>query len=287
MKSVVEWLVHMEEKAESIYERSADIFIIDDKEFSEFLRQLGSEERHHKQVILDVSEFIKKMEQVPDSKIAVDDETRQRIEHPFIDVEKKIAEGRVAKADVFDFIITAEFSEWNDIFFYIVDSFKGCSRSFIPMVAEIQQHKRSIERFAEQDRELHSFHEKLRQLKTVWKENILIVDDSEAIVRLLSALLENEGTIDHAFNGKKALEKMAERYYSAVVTDVEMPVMNGIDFYKEAIKLYPNLQERILFYSAADNSENISFFRENNLKYLIKPADIRDIIKTVGKILNR
>ena len=80
---------------------------------------------------------------------------------------------------------------------------------------------------------------------------------------------------------------MAERYYSTVVTDVEMPVMSGIDFYKEAIKLYPNLQQRILFYSAADDSKNISFFRENNLKYLIKPAEIRDIIKTVGKILNR
>lgn len=286
MKSIVEWFVNMEEKAESIYERSADIFI-DDKDFSEFLRQLGSEERHHKQVILDVAECIKKMEQVPDSKIAVDAETMQRIELPFIDIEKRIGEGRLAKADVFDFIVTAEFSEWNDIFLYIVDSFRGCSSRFIPTFAKIQQHKRSIERYAEQDRELHSFHEKLRQLRPVWKENLLVVDDSEAITRLLSALLENEGTIDQASNGKKALEKMAERYYSAVVTDVEMPVMSGIDFYKEAIKLYPNLQERILFFSAADDSENLSFFRENNLKYLIKPADIRDIIKTVGKILNR
>lgn len=39
MKSIVEWLVHMEEKAESIYERSADI-LIDDKEFSEFLQTM-------------------------------------------------------------------------------------------------------------------------------------------------------------------------------------------------------------------------------------------------------
>ena len=154
MKSIVEWVMHIEEKAESIYERSADIFI-DDKDFSEFLRQLSSEESYHKQVILDVSECIKKMEQIPDSKIAVDDETMQKIELPFMEIEKKIGEGRVAKADVFDFIITAEFSEWNDIFLYIVDSFKGCSRSFIPMVAKIQQRKRSIERFAEQDMELH------------------------------------------------------------------------------------------------------------------------------------
>ncbi len=286
MKSIVEWLVQMEDKAESIYERSADI-LIDDKEFSEFLRQLASEERNHKQVISDVSECIKKMEHVPDSKIAVDDETKQRIEFPFIDIEKKISEGRVAKEDVFDLIVTTEFCEWNDIFIYIIESLKECSRSLIPTAAKIQQHKRSIERFAEQDRELHSFHEKLRQLRPVWTENLLIVDDSDVIVNLLSALLENEGKIDHASNGKKALDKMAERYYSAVVTDVEMPVMSGIDFYKEAINLYPNIQDRILFYSAADDSKNISFFRENNLKYLIKPADIRDIIKTVGKILNR
>ncbi|MBM2837495.1 MAG: response regulator receiver domain/Rubrerythrin [Deltaproteobacteria bacterium] len=286
MNSIVEWLMHIEEKAESIYERSADIFI-DDKEFSEFLRQLSSEESYHKQVALDVSECIKKMEQVPDFKIAVDDETMKRIELPFIDIEKKIGEGRVTKADVFDFIITAELSEWNDIFLYIVDSFRGCSSKIIPIVAKIQQHKRSIERLIEQYPNLLSVHEKLRKLRPVWKENLLIVDDSEAIVALLSLLLENEGTIDHAYNGKKALEKMAGKYYSAVVMDVEMPLMSGIDFYKEAIKLYPNLQERILFYSSADDSKNISFFRENNLKYLIKPADIRDIIETVGKILNR
>lgn len=286
MKSIVEWLVHSEEKAESVYERLSNIFV-DDKGFSKFLRQLGSEERQHKQVILDVSECITIMDQIPDSKIALDEEIRQRIELAFTDIEKKMAEGTVSKTDVFDFIITAEFSEWNDIFLYIVDTFKGCSRSFIPMVAKIQQHKRSIERFAEQDRELHSFHEKLRELRPVWKENLLIVDDSKAIVSLLSAILANEGTIDYAYNGKKALEKMAGRYYSVVITDVEMPVMNGINFYKAAIKLYPNSRERFLFYSAADDSKNISFFRENNLNYLIKPAGIRDIIKTVGKILNR
>lgn len=286
MKSIVEWLMKIEGKAESIYETLAKIFI-DDKEFSKFLRQLSSEESYHKQVALDVSECIKKMEHMPGFVIALDDETRQRIEFPFIYIEKKIGEGRVAKEDVFGFIFTAEFSEWNDIFLYVVDSFKGCSRSFIPAVAKIQQHKRSIERFIEQDPELVAVHEKLRKLRPIWKENLLIVDDSEAIVSLLSALLENEGTVDHAYNGKKALAKMAEKYYSAVVTDVEMPVMSGINFYKEAMKLYPNLQERILFYSAADDLENISFFRENNLKYLIKPADIRDIIKTVGKILNR
>lgn len=63
---------------------------------------------------------------------------------------------------------------------------------------------------------------------------------------------------------------MAERYYSTVVTDVEMPVMSGIDFYKEAIKLYPNLQQRILFYSAADDSKNISFFQREQLEILNK-----------------
>lgn len=39
MKSIVEWLMKIEGKAESIYETLAKIFI-DDKDFSKFLRQL-------------------------------------------------------------------------------------------------------------------------------------------------------------------------------------------------------------------------------------------------------
>jgi hypothetical protein len=42
-----------------------------------------------------------------------------------------------------------------------------------------------------------------------------------------------------------------------------------------------------LFFTADDDAEQIAFFRENNLKFLIKPVPIRVIRKEVADILKR
>lgn len=70
--------------------------------------------------------------------------------------------------------------------------------------------------------------------------NILIVDDEPVTRDMLTTLLSSNGyKCDVAFNGKQALAKMDSKEYSAVITDVVMPDMDGISLTREISKKYP------------------------------------------------
>ncbi|MDR1748573.1 MAG: chemotaxis response regulator protein-glutamate methylesterase [Spirochaetaceae bacterium] len=68
---------------------------------------------------------------------------------------------------------------------------------------------------------------------------VLIVDDSALMRSLVSRIVESTpglAVADKAMNGQFALDKIASRDPDVIVLDVEMPVMNGIEFLKERKK---------------------------------------------------
>jgi CheY-like chemotaxis protein len=71
---------------------------------------------------------------------------------------------------------------------------------------------------------------------------ILIVDDSLIDRRLAGRLLEKEGEWQavYAADGAQALDLMARSLPQAVLTDLQMPVMDGLALVEEIRKLYPN-----------------------------------------------
>ena len=70
--------------------------------------------------------------------------------------------------------------------------------------------------------------------------SVLVVDDSALMRKLVSAMVEEQKGLrvaDTAMNGKIALEKIARCNPDVIVLDIEMPVMNGIEFLKERKRL--------------------------------------------------
>lgn len=64
-------------------------------------------------------------------------------------------------------------------------------------------------------------------------KTILLVDDSTSIRETVAFFLEEEGyKVIKADNGQNALEKLDGRSISLVLTDLHMPVMNGIELIK-------------------------------------------------------
>lgn len=62
---------------------------------------------------------------------------------------------------------------------------------------------------------------------------VLIVDDDEAIIRLLADVMrQQELDFDIATNGYEALQLLSKRRYALVLLDLEMPVLNGIELLK-------------------------------------------------------
>ena len=284
MNEILEWLIEMESVAARVYEKASAQFP-DDKEFTNFLKHLSSEEKLHHVVIKRAAELIKNKGGLTSPVINFDPDIQRNIESHLSLTGKRIDANSLTKDDLMECIVFNEFSEWNDIFLFVINTLKHQYSEFIQVAVTIQHHKKQIEDFIKSRPEFKKHLSNITLLPKLWEEKILVVDDEEIIVNLLSAVFADEGVIESASNGKEALEKTMVKYYAAIVTDVDMPVMNGIEFYKQAIEKYPNIKERFLFFTGTADAGRLSFFKENNLRYLIKPAPIKQIKEMLAGIL--
>ena len=101
---------------------------------------------------------------------------------------------------------------------------------------------------------------------------ILIVDDEEIIVRLLSMSLRSDGyeTIT-AFNGEQGLEKFKSESPDIVVTDIKMPGMDGLELLKK-IKEIDIETEVIIVTGHGDIDSTITALQYGASDFINKPV---------------
>jgi DNA-binding NtrC family response regulator len=74
-------------------------------------------------------------------------------------------------------------------------------------------------------------------------KRILVVDDEAQIRTMLTQMLEQEGyTVYTAENGEEGLAMVGRHAFDLVVTDMIMPVKDGLKFIMELIRDYPDLK---------------------------------------------
>lgn len=118
---------------------------------------------------------------------------------------------------------------------------------------------------------------------------LLIVDDSTRERTSISKLkIWRELGFDEvhtAVNGQDGYKKALEINPVMIISDVSMPVMDGLDMAKNILKSIPDA--KFIFMSCFDDSE---YIREaidlNAFAYILKPINIEKLRKTVIKILN-
>lgn len=121
--------------------------------------------------------------------------------------------------------------------------------------------------------------EKIDKLKNY---KILFVDDEEDIQVALSNILENLKVEYYiANNGKEALKILKENdNINFVVTDINMPSMNGLKLIEQIKKESKNIEFIIL--TAHSESPYIKKADSLNIKgYLVKPMDIIELINKI------
>jgi len=78
----------------------------------------------------------------------------------------------------------------------------------------------------------------------VWKKNekrILLIEDNDLLIKIYTIKLKKEGyTIDVCHNGREGLEKLRNNYYSLILLDLMMPIMDGYDMLRnyQSSKIY-------------------------------------------------
>lgn len=284
MKKLIKWVGEVEQLAAHTYLQAAAVFV-DDPQFKSFFEKTAKEEALHYNVMQRAEEYFSSSE-APVPAISIDKETIDRIKNSFSDIRKKLEKNSISKEELAEKIVEIEFSEWNDIFIYVVNILKEKNNEFIYPATRIQAHLDSIVSFLEKTFS-HSddLLKKLRELPSVWTENILIVDNEEQITTLIKSLLNREGNIDVAQNGEAALNHVEKKYYKLIISDINMPIMDGISFFNKAVAKFPSLQKRFLFMSGSLSQQAKTFLDENHLQYLQKPMEIKELRDTALKII--
>ena len=103
----------------------------------------------------------------------------------------------------------------------------------------------------------------------------LVVDDSRVIRRVASKIVQDLGLdVDEAENGSKALNAMAIRMPDLVLTDGDMPVMDGITFTRELRRL-PGGDKVVVVFCTTENDvpQILAALEAGADEYIMKPFD--------------
>jgi CheY-like chemotaxis protein len=84
-------------------------------------------------------------------------------------------------------------------------------------------------------------------------------------------------------DAETAISRLAERGFDAVLTDVSLPGMSGIDLAREVIKKYPALPMVISSGYGSLNVESMLGHHQPNVFVLPKPYDLPTLERTLGE----
>ena len=114
---------------------------------------------------------------------------------------------------------------------------------------------------------------------------ILIVDDEQPILRALSFSLEDSShRVTTALGGQKALDLLHQKPFDLIITDLNMPGVDGITVLRRAKAIRPRAKVVIMSGSVLSASTRRLLFREAN-GFLAKPFSLAELQRAVDSCL--
>lgn len=115
------------------------------------------------------------------------------------------------------------------------------------------------------------------------KEHIWVIDDDHSIRWVLEKALQRDNMNVTTFeNGAKALEALKREKPNAVLADIRMPGMSGLDLLTRIREDYPELPV-IIMTAHSDLDSAVSAYQGGAFEYLPKPFDVDEAIALVRR----
>jgi two-component system, OmpR family, response regulator len=111
--------------------------------------------------------------------------------------------------------------------------------------------------------------------------SVLLVDDESEFVETLAMRLETRGLkVDIATSGEMAIEKVSEKTFDAILLDLAMPGMDGIETLKRLREINPDSQV-VLLTGQATVKVATEVIRLGALDLLEKPVVIEELVEKI------
>jgi two-component system chemotaxis response regulator CheY len=117
---------------------------------------------------------------------------------------------------------------------------------------------------------------------------VLVVDDSSTVRKFVSIALEMQGfDVVAATDGMDALEKLPQKAVDLIITDLNMPIMDGLEFIR-TLRENPTYNDIpvIILTSLTDEATRAEGASLQVVSYLTKPFSIEKLQYEVSKYLS-
>ena len=119
-------------------------------------------------------------------------------------------------------------------------------------------------------------------------KKVMIVDDHAPVVRVLRLGIEEAGfEVDSASNGSECLIKLCNGLPDFLVTDIDMPRMDGKELCLAIEKQFPDREFPIVVLTSRTELEHRDWTRSiDNLEFMEKPVSVRRLVAYISRCLN-
>lgn len=118
------------------------------------------------------------------------------------------------------------------------------------------------------------------------KPHILLVDDDDALLRLMTLRLEGEGfRVTTAEDGQVALRKVQTDEFDVVLSDIRMPGLDGMSLFDQLVRVRQDLPV-ILMTAHGTIEDAVAATKQGVLGFLTKPVDHSKLRELLGKALS-
>ena len=112
---------------------------------------------------------------------------------------------------------------------------------------------------------------------------VLLVDDEPHFVKLLAERLEGRGVnVETAGGGPEAIDKVKGEPYDAIILDLLMPDMDGLETLKQLREINPDLQV-ILLTGHGTIDKGVEAMKLGAMDFVEKPADFKELLEKIKK----
>lgn len=117
--------------------------------------------------------------------------------------------------------------------------------------------------------------------------NILIIDDEKSIRKTLSEILSYEGyKVEEAADGAEGFKMFRDKQYDAVLCDIKMPKMDGLEFLEKAKEINPDVP--IVMVSGHGNIDTaVEAVKKGAYDYISKPPDLNRLLVTLRNAMDK